>query len=722
MLPPAQSAPLLHCLAAGFALAAVAGVQAQTQVRPGSLLGRAFTAAERPGTVSAAFPGADGSVDITGSFSRVNGRPAPGIARLKQDGTPDAAFNSGAAPASSGAGGELLFFNFQTLVRPARLQRFDDGRLLVSVRPVSPDAPSRAVLDTTGRVLPGALPAVPPGADLLPQFERNGTLTAIVLPPAPGLPQVRRLLLSSGQDDPAFQLSRYETPPLQLIPAAEGGTWLLEQTTPGSFTGNPGTFRLTLLKPDGTPAPQRPRSFDATSAFLQAGPDGTFAVTTATVLPYWPMVSTAHGIDFRTANDSSGPPGSPLSLPGSPPLLAEPGGSVVMLEPGSGWLPGDPEPSRRTLWRRLPDGTADPSFRPPAARQTLHRLPDGRLLADGQHRYLANGTADAAWSVPDLTEPPAFSQIQAGPGGTVYTAGDFTRIGGRASPGLARWRAGGELDTTFTPAPAAGSVLDFAVLSDGRIMVLRSVPDAPEPRSVLQCLLPDGTADAAFVLSDTAGTVLYPLDRMQQIEPLPGGAILATVVWLAGDIRERLIVRIDAGGACTALPAPKQPATGDLFALGDGRFFAGGQRFLPDGTVDPSFLPPSGLTGVPLCAAGRGAWLFPQSGISGGTVLLRDDGSVDRPFTLIDSPAGLRAAAAGPGRLFYTAGGGGESGDRAVTRHFPDGRRDPSFRAPALVRRNEGITTPGTTVLGAAQDGAPATVSALLIHPETGHL
>ncbi len=698
----------------GKVLALLPALCASVYARPGSVIEGTAALIQRPGQVAAVSVAENGSVNLAGVFSQVNGRPAPGLVRLKNDGTVDESFTPGVGLVAR-PGLVPLFQPLAVAGMCPAFQLWPGGEMWVG--DVDPGAGGQqiglqwVVLDINGQIEIDPLPGLPSTEPLMPQFIRDGKLTTLISrrDPATGRRQtmLRRVLISSGLDDPSFQITESGATPRQAIPAADGGLWLLESAA-GSFFNL--EYRLTKLTAAGQPdAALPPHTFPAYDAALQETGGGTFALTTSEWLPYWPSPSWDHRLEFRTAGGAPAGPGAAIPLYGQPPFLGEPDGSVVMQEPSSGWLMSDPEPQRRTLWRRLPDGTADPGFHPSLATQSIARLPDGRLLADGQRRYLPNGNVDPAWSVPAVLDHGNVAQLIAGPNKTVYGAGDFTAVNGQLRPGLARWLADGGLDVWFAPAAADGSVMDFAVLTDGRVMVLRD----RDGRTTLDRLRPDGANDASFQLIREG--LLFPADQIRRIEPLPDGGVLALVVWQAGDIWEQLIVRVSSAGTVTRLLKSDSVFDYDLLALPDGRFFHQRRRWLANGNPDSTFNPSPDVSGVPLCAA-AGGWLWRKASTFGALVLLRDDGSLNDSFSM-STAAGRGSACSGPGRALYVF-----SQDPAVlTRHYADGRRDPSFAASALIRRHESVPDE-LPLVGAAENGFITGVQSALVHPVTGEL
>ena len=681
------------------------------QSRPGEVLEGVITDIAQPGKVAAVSLLDDGSVDVAGEFSRVNGRMVPGLVRLRSDGTVEENFVPGAGLALREGLAFPLPGQFAGMC-PVMLQ-LGGGMVAIGDRDMN-GGQGWAILNLDGAWLPDALPALSPQQPALPQFAREGKLVVIAPRAGQSTATVRRLRLSDGLDDPSFLPSLSGEAPEQLLPASGGGLWLLGSTAAGGLEK---TWRLSRLRADGQPDPAHtPRTFTAATASLTATPAGTLALHTSSWQPSGPSPSWDHSLSLLNA---AGAPlsGAPLTLAGEPPFLTGPDGSVVMAEPLSPRLVSGPGPRPRTLWRRLPNGDADLNFHPPLAQQTLTSLPDGRLLADGQHRYLADGSPDPSWSVPLFLEEGTVKELHTGPGGTVLGAGTFSRVNGQPRPGIARWQADGSLDEAFSPAAEEGAVLDIAPLPDGRVFVVRR----RDEHSSLVRLLPDGAVDASFTAAPQGGTALHATDAWRSVASLPDGGALASLLWLTEDGWEHRIVRFLPNGVFRTLTVSWTGTDTGLYALPDGRFFADGRRHLADGRHDPAWRAPDGITGAPLCSCGAEGWLFRRLGGNGSIVRLRDDGSLDAAFTCSASAQTVTGAAAGPGRLTYLFGRGNLAAAGPLARLYHDGRRDPAWHPSALERRSEGIAE-GLPLIGTATNGMDATVSAALVHPVTGEL
>ncbi len=742
---------LTHLLPVFSAVLTCPGV---ARSQPGAVLPGAQVL-ERPGDVGAASVDDAGRVTLAGVFSKVDGQPVPGVTRLLPDGSVDPDFHAGAGLTEgptempglvtgipslrmcptlvSWPGGELLGdpsmemeWPGGTLVRDEPLQ---GGLSLVSW----------AVLDPVGDVLPGALPAIPSSAPLVPQFVTGGKMTALVTLPdaATGFLRrtLRRLDLATGLDDPAFLPANSAAEPLQAIPAADGGTWVLER--PVSSISS----RLRKLDASGRQAAgHTPRSIFGTGVRLMETGGGAFVVSTAQRSLQLGGINT-YVLESRTAMDA---PVLTLSVPGVPPFLPEPGGSVIMQQP-SGDI-GEPASVAAGLWRWQTDGTRDGGFHRAQAVRTLDRLADGRILADGQRRYLPDGSADPSWSVPALLDAGKVRLLRSGPGGRVYGAGEFTLVDGQPRPGLACWRADGTLDTDFAPAVVqenTAPVVDMAPLPDGRVLVLRRSGS----HSTLERLWPHrGQTDPGFQprLPENAG---WTMADVQRLAVQPDGSVLAVAVWQGpstfdccawacdcfnifinvsqnnilmpsfSTATRRTVLRLALDGGVTVLPVPESSTDTAILAAGGGRFFMDGRRFLPNGNVDPAWTPGAWSAGVPLCPLGNG-WLWPDQ--QGNVQLVRADGTVDPSFT-VRLPAGVGALCSGPGRALYSAPPQGAAGPAEIIRSWADGRRDPSFRGPSLERRNESIPA-DLPLIGNGRNGFPSSPVAMLVHPLTGQL
>jgi hypothetical protein len=697
-----------HCLFPHACSTALGiGMTASLAARPGGLAPGTGSVVEKSGDVLAASVAEDGSVMLAGLFSRVDGVSAPGVVRLKAGGTVDGDFHSGigiSPPETVPGPGQSAALTvpcpvFQWLDPEVVLigdpDFFPDG-----FQPVAGQLLNRPaqwfVLGEVGVVQLNPFTAITAQEPVMPQFVEDGKLVAIVsTPEADGQwhRRVRRLRLDTGADDPGFSAAVPGTPS-QVSPADGGGLWVLENATAGQ--------RVLRLAPNGSLQQNAtPLELPATRTALQPLPAGALAVSSSQFgwsddLLDWGWT---HRLQFFNAGGTASTPR--VQAGGTAPFFIEPDGSLL-LEPRP---PADADPLQAARWRELsrelPSGQMDNAFTSIRAWRMVQRLQDGRLLADGTRRYLTNGAPDPSWHEPAVLNHGAVHSLYLGPGGSVIGAGDFSRVDGQPRPGLARWRADGSLDSDFVPSAAEGEVKDCAVGFGDSVIVLRG--------GSLQRLHADGSRDDSFALTWEDPLILLP-GEWEEVEALPGGDVLA--------LKSANVVRITPQGHCTVVTPPgAQVFNGrGLMVLPDGRYFHAGRRWLADGTRDTSFVPPAGIGNVPLCAVGPDKWLFHRGGwaFTASHMLVREDGSIENE-RFSSSPQNVTAAAGGAGGTIFMAEG------NTNFRRFADGRRDISFRAPVLLRRNESIPE-GTPLLSATRNGGDGAVYSMLLHPETREL
>jgi hypothetical protein len=658
---------------------------------PGALLFNGGSI-DRPGDVLSSSVGDDGAVTLAGLFYRMGEVRVPGVTRLLPDGSPDGEFSSsiGISPQEPSP---LTGQPSVTVVPCPVLVPWDSGTMLADP-PILTNLEETGTLENvqaTGRRLwvvlgeNGMLQlnltlAVTPQEPVLPQFVQDGKLVAIVSSQDAAtrqfVPRVRRLRMDTGRDDDGF------TPgisgiPIQAAMADGGGLWVM--------TNEAGSPRLSRLAASGAP-------LEGTTARALFGESRLLPLAAGRVavkserFEFEPVTggTWSSQVQFLNADGSAG--AVRAFTQGVLPFSAGPDGSVLVYQAdnnlGANW---------RNLWRELPDGTRDEAFQSIRTRRSLLHLKDGRMLADGTKRYLSDGSKDPAWSAPEPMDHGIVKQLFAGPGGTVYGTGDFTEINGARRPGITRWMADGTLDASFAPVAEEGEVLDCAPLTDGYVAVLRRAGNV----TTITRLRPDGAMDRVLARRDA--------DQIVQIEPWTQGSVLAQ--------SSSATLRISQTGGETLVTTLFNGALG-LHALPDGRFFANGRLWLEQGGIDWSFAPGAGTASVPLSAVAGGRWLFLRNGLP---AVLNADGSV--AFTI--PAAGLKdapsSAAAGPARTFYFAQHG------QITRHYADGRRDPTFCPARMERRNESVPA-DMPLLSALQNGGPANAHAMLLHPVTGSL
>lgn len=566
--------------------------------------------------------------------------------------------------------------------------------------------PPWRILSAAGTVLPPAeFPGLSQQAVIIPEFADNQSLTLIELftelrrggPVARS--RLRRIQLATGQDAPLFLPAHGEFNPTDAIPAANGNVWVVEfplypEYSPRLYKVD---HRLRRLTASGQ-ANSIDRTVPGAAVKLLAGPEGTFMARASYYLPISGGPGWVHEL-YPFAE--SGSAGVSFSSNGLPPFLPERQRSIIMNEATSMQSVMGREPTR--LIRRLSDGSEDPAFQPGISASRLNRLQDESILADGRHRLRASdGAPLPGWSVPDLSRPGRVSLLLPSGNGGVYTAGDFVTADAQPRPGIARWHADGTLDRSFAPAEGRGTVLSAAVLTDGSVAVLRR----QSGRSTLQRLLADGTPDPGFEWPPDAFWEA-PLEEIGKIAAAPGGEILAVVNWL-NPVSNTTVLGVSPQGGARVIKSGDSGTGYHFLPLPDGRFFLDGKLHTAHGQLDPGFQTDAF---APLAAAG-GGYLFTDYG--GRLHFVEPGGSLRNAFVPPVDLGGIVTATEGALQQILV------SHDDTVTRLYPDGRRDPAWKEPVLLRRNEGIPS-GMPIFG-GPNALPASAECLLLHPVTGQL
>lgn len=162
------------------------------------------------------------------------------------------------------------------------------------------------------------------------------------------------------------------------------------------------------------------------------------------------------------------------------------------------------------------DGTPDPTFSIPSepVSRPLVALRDGRMIAFAGsppklQRLLPDGAIDSSF-VPievsgDYGLEVKFALL---PDGRVFIAGRFSTIGAFDRTNLARLNADGSFDPTFNPAIDPGTVDQFAVQADGKVVFSRALP--PDVNGVrrftIDRLNADGSEDSSFQFAGEPST------------------------------------------------------------------------------------------------------------------------------------------------------------------------------------------------------------------------
>jgi uncharacterized delta-60 repeat protein len=305
----------------------------------------------------------------------------------------------------------------------------------------------------------------------------------------------------------------------------------------------------------------------------------------------------------------------------------------------------------RGIARLNSDGSTDPSF----AGATLPGNPivntlalqgDGKVLVGHQYgltRLNSDGTPDTnfngnVWS--DYSDDENVYAIALQPDGKVLVGGSFaTQIGTDFPFGVARLNADGSLDTTFNPGTgASGSVSSLALQTDGTVVIGGSFTSVNgTSRSRIARLNGDGRLDTSFDPGSGANDFVRSVTLQFDGKVLIGG-----VFTLVNGTSRRGIARLYMNGTLDGTFDPGTGVTGtgsgfgassivnSLVLQSDGKVLLGGffatvggsnrndiARLNPNGTLDASFQPGSGVDGPGIVAS-----------VGVGSMALQPDGRV----------------------------------------------------------------------------------------------
>ncbi len=690
-----------------LALLFEAGSRWCVQAAPGTLLEAApnLAAAERLPAASAVAP--DGSVFVHGAFTGVDGFPRPGLVRLLADGTVDPDFQPTVVDVTE----EGLSVLPITPSASAALLPLSDGTLLSS-------GPQRMIaLAPDGTRDPRFDALHQPGRPIQPLFEHAGRIYFRRVTPDGG-----RLEAVHADTLIPVSLDAQDTWPApfqQAAPAGDGKMWVLVGATPAS--PDPWLmqdFPRTLLRilPDGSIDPDfLPLALPGQLIhYLRPRSGGGFFLVSANLsgLLFWPTPSVfAYRIAWHSP-DGTKERENTVWLPAFSQTLFHAGadGSLIYASPSipsnlAGLLTPDRLGPAGALFRIQPDGAADPSFVVPLETFALAGLPDGGFLHSHHRRMRADGTPDPGAQVPRFTTDPVCD-----------IAGRFDdgHIVVRASGGSVSWQRPGmqpliltpdlQIDATFQP-PTGLPIISSILCGADRNSVLLALkdpyifPDATRTR--LLRLFRDGSVDPAsprYIPTsnsgsiDPGGGIIYaPFDGEFSVHPLPDGGFLVQYLLPGMDVPSWVVRKIRPDGSADPafLFATQYFSSPDVRVLSDGSLYRQGTFYNPDGSLREAVPELSYRTLAAEWPDGSllmSAWLADNSGVEyfrwrpgagrdpGFVCPLRPDSNPRCFLTLPDG--GLILA----GVLHLP------DGTHALTRFHPDGRHDPSFRAPTPFR------------------------------------
>jgi uncharacterized delta-60 repeat protein len=301
------------------------------------------------------------------------------------------------------------------------------------------------------------------------------------------------------------------------------------------------------------------------------------------------------------------------------------------------------------------DGSLDTSFYPVDLIGDVKAIaiqPDGKILIGGgfqvvnsSRKYIirlnADGSLDTTFA--DISSgfnsnvsPSFVNNIRIASDGKILFSGQFDILG-RST--VARLNSDGTLDTGFYLPGFGGTVLDFDVQTDGKVVLTGS--DVGRYNS-------DGSIDNTFTVAQTGGTT--------KVRVLPSGKILIGGNFNSvNGIQQGRFARLNSDGSLdinfnvNGLGANSD--VNDIFVAADGKIFIGGNFSLyngvprnklaklnADGTLDTSFFftPPSASTYIGEIDAGIGGQIYITGTATGSATdsvgRLNSDGSIDGSF------------------------------------------------------------------------------------------
>ncbi|MBK6753652.1 MAG: delta-60 repeat domain-containing protein [Flavobacteriales bacterium] len=427
------------------------------------------------GLVAAMVRQPDGKIVITGDFTQYNGIARNRIARLNTDGTLDAAFNPGTGTSAA--------------ITALALQ--DDGKVLIAGNFTSYNGTTRnriARINNDGTLDPTFLPGSGP---------TYGVYTILVRPDGKILiggffttynGTARKNLArlnSDGSLDTSLQIGSGSDQEIYAIAMLTDGNLLIA----GNFdTYNALTrYSLARLFPDGA----YDITFNAgTGAGGEPGPfvehvrvrsNGQILVGGRFRLFNGALRSRLAQLNNDGTLDTSFDPGSgPNDVVNC--SADQPDGKVLI---GGGFITVAGV-SKVCVARLNADGTLDPSFSPGiggAGAREMVLLPDGKILVVGYFsttngalvnriaRLLPDGSLDGSFAIGTGADA-SIEALALQPDGKILIGGAFTTFNGTGRNRIARLNADGSLDVTFDPGTGANDMVkELALQADGKVII-----------------------------------------------------------------------------------------------------------------------------------------------------------------------------------------------------------------------------------------------------------
>ena len=540
-------------------------------------------------------------------------------------------------------------------------------------------------MDTAGVVMGKAFSDRAAGEEIIPQFERDGTLW-VIRKFANGQRFLERRSATNGS------LQRTIEQPVNAraaVPAPGGAVWLLAgDDAPWFDFWNNTPPEQQILNLDGAG-----NMIGAAKVFpgnrlmrLIAGPAASFRIEFGPDpmrWMYWPSPSySVHTIEWYSENGLfQRRKDFGVDLFSSFPWAEAPDGAFLAAM-GSGNLQLFPAGST--------SGITLPEHR---HARSINALPNGKWLVDGLHRLNADGSDDTSWTAPELSAPAKVTAMHPMPDGRMLVMGDFALADGVVRNRLVVFLKNGTVDPSFVPDDRIGECRSVAVTQTA-IYVVTEEPVAygDAIRSNLVKLGPDGALDEGYypqvpTTTWTLGLTKQAVDHVSRITALAGGDSLVETSSWGGDIIIGNLTRLKGNGAPNPdfRPASRHLGT-TVLALAGGGYISDSLIYRANGSLERDLTKPD-MQLTPLCEH-LGGVLFAEAHNTGTKRLrlwMRRGWASWFKSPALDIAHGVFASSGELGTIYLNAAI--EGGQPSVFRLLPNGRMDRSFRAPAFTQR-----------------------------------
>lgn len=409
-------------------------------------------------------------------------------------------------------------------------------------------------------------------------------------------------------------------------------------------------------------------------------------------------------------------------------LAVQPDGKIIA---GGSFKLGS---SNANIARLNEDGSLDQEFlngQRASGITGIHVFENGKILLSGSftsvdelpYKYLVllneDGTIDDEDFPEEIDINSRITSMQVLPDGKILVAGGFTQWEGETRNRIARLNPDFSLDPGFDAGAGPDwTVESFRVLDDGKIVVSGSFKNfSGQPMNGIARLMPDGSLDDTFDPGDAFG---YEVSYARVIKPLEDGKLLIGGTFFVYDKIIRMnFARINPDGSLDQSfnplwgASPPGNTVHDILVQDDGKIYITGSflnyneeymhgiaRLHPNGTLDYSFDPGTGLTDPTNAGGSKVGWMI-RNHQEGKILLAGDfryyngvqksffvrinpDGSLDQNFNQGNSgPAGWvnDILVNDDGKILITGGFMRYNGQirNRVTRLNPDGSLDNTF-------------------------------------------